>query len=98
MNALTKVSDITAADVAEYLRVGDASELVTIGNLLTVAKDFISGYTGLSAAEIDTHKEFIIAVFVLCEDMYDNRTLYVDNENLNKVVDTILGMYAVNLL
>ena len=37
-------------------------------------------------------------VFILCQDMWDNRTLYVDKSNLNKVVDTILGMYSVNLL
>jgi hypothetical protein len=30
--------------------------------------------------------------------MWDNRTLYVDNANLNKVVDVILGMHCVNFL
>jgi len=35
---------------------------------------------------------------ILCQDMYDNRSMYVDKNNLNKVVETILGMHSVNLL
>ena len=47
---------------------------------------------------IDAFEEFPIVVYILCQDMYDNRSLYVDKNNLNKVVDTILGMHCVNLL
>lgn len=49
-------------------------------------------------AGIDAFEDFIIAVYVLCQDMYDNRSMYVDNANVNKVVETILGMHSVNLL
>ena len=48
--------------------------------------------------EIDKHEDFVIAVYVLVQDMYDNRSYYVDKNNLNKVVETILGMHAVNLI
>lgn len=98
MNTITKVSDITTADVAEYLRIDDAGETTTLSNMITAAKAYIAGYTGLTAAEIDTHADFVIAVFVLCQDMYDNRAMYVDTTNVNKVVETILGMHAENLL
>ncbi|MDF2537414.1 MAG: hypothetical protein K0S76_435 [Herbinix sp.] len=47
---------------------------------------------------IDAFEEFSIAIYVLCQDMHDNRSLYVDKTNLNKVVDAILGMHRVNLL
>jgi hypothetical protein len=46
----------------------------------------------------DKYKDFVIVVYVLVQDMYDNRTLYVDKNNLNKVVETILGMHSINLL
>lgn len=100
MNNIANVSDITAQDVAEYIRLdslspGDINEL---NNLITISKSYISSYTGLTLEELDEHEDFIIVVFILCQDMYDNRTLYVDNENVNKVVDTILGMHSVNLL
>lgn len=98
VNNITKVSQITASDVADYIRVAELTEeeTNTINNLLTISKNFILKYTGVD--DLDNYPDFIIVVFILCQDMWDNRTLYVDNENLNKVVDTILGMHSVNLL
>ena len=58
----------------------------------------MKGYTGLNEAAIDTHEDITIAVLVLVSDMYDNRQMTVDKNNVNRVVDTILGMYCVNLL
>lgn len=49
-------------------------------------------------AGVDAFEDFVIAVYVLCQDMYDNRAMYVDSNNVNRVVDTILGMHCVNLL
>ena len=100
MNNITKVSDITYQDVADYLRIAEltADDTAAINTMLGVAKAFILQYTGLPASDLDTYQDFVIAVFVLCQDMWDNRTLYVDKSNLNHVVDAILGMHAVNLL
>ena len=98
MNAITKVSEITVDDIADYLRLDADDDQNLLNNLLRVSKAFIQGYTGLTSEQLDDHEDFVIVVFVLCQDMYDNRTLYVDNSNLNKVVDTILGMHRVNLL
>ena len=66
--------------------------------LLPAAMDYVKGYTGLDEAAIDTHEDITIAVLVLVSDMYDNRQMTVDKNNVNRVVDTILGMYCVNLL
>lgn len=98
MTTITKVSEITAQDVAEYLRLDevDESELATLNMMLGVAKQFIIDYTGQT--DLDKYQTFVDAVFVLCQDMWDNRTMYVDKLNLNKVVQAILGMHSVNLL
>lgn len=96
MNTITKVSDITYLDVGDYIRVD--GEQNTLETLLNVAKEYIKSYTGLDDNEMDEHADFVIAVLILCQDMYDNRTMYVDKDNVNKVVDTILGMHSVNLL
>ena len=94
-----KVSEITVNNVVEYLRLEpDEYSEVEINNLLSVAKKFIKSYTGLTEEAIDTHEDFYIVIMVLCQDMYDNRSLYVDKNNLNKVVETILGMHSINLL
>lgn len=100
MNELAKVSDITYQDVAEYLRLTevDANDEATLTNLINISKSFMANYTGHTIEELDNYNDFIIVVLILCQDMWDNRTLYVDNTNLNKVVDTILGMHSINLL
>lgn len=100
MNELTAVSDITYQDVAEYLRISElsAGDQALLTNLIGIAKTFIMGYTGHTSEELDDYQDFVIVVFVLCQDMWDNRTLYVDSANLNQVIEAILGMHSVNLL
>ena len=101
MGVITKVSDILPADIAEYMRLTEPTteELTTIATMYNVAVEYILKYTGIKdKAILDNYEDMVIVVYVLCQDMYDNRALYVDNANLNRVVETILGMHQVNLL
>lgn len=100
MAEITKVSQITYQDAANYLRIAELTDddQNTLTTLINVAKTFIQNYTGRTADELDNYQDFVIVVYVLVQDMWDNRTLYVDNENLNFVVESILGMHSVNLL
>lgn len=94
---ISKVSEITIEEVAEYIKVDDyvRSELETY---LNIAKTFISSYTGIPIEgedeSLDDFADFVIVALILCQDMYDNRTLYVDKSNLNKVVQIILDMHT----
>lgn len=93
-----KVSEITVEDVDRYARIDDYDE-IEVKNILDAAKAYVRSYTGLTDDEIDTHDDFYIAVLALCQDMYDNRSVYVDyKSNVNKVVDSILGMHCTNYL
>lgn len=47
---------------------------------------------------LDSNPEFVTAVMVLVQNNYDNRTFYVDKGQVEKVVDSILGMHRRNLL
>ena len=101
MNAITKVSEITAQDVADYLRIAELTEDDTnfITSTISVAIDYILKYTGIADAEtLDTYNDMVIVVFVLCQDMYDTRALYVDNSNVKRVVENIIGIQQRNLL
>lgn len=100
MNEITKVSDISYQDVADYLRLYevDIDTTNTLNTLINVSKSFISNFTGRSIEELDNYQDFVIVLFVLCQDMWDNRTMYVDSKNLNNVVQSILGLHSVNLL
>ena len=102
-----KVSEITAKDIANYLRLSEISEedKKDIELFLNVAKNYIENYTGIpqkseddQAETLDTYSDFIIVVYVLCQDMYDNRKMYVDGKNINNTVKTILDMHTRNNL
>lgn len=91
---INKVSEITINDIAEYIHldeIGEAEEK-QLSTFLTVAKDYIKNYTGLD--DLDEYADLVLAVLVLCQDMYDNRTMYIDKGNVNKVVQTILDMHT----
>lgn len=102
---VSKVSEITIQDVADYIRITDYDES-EIETYLNIAKNYISNYTGIPEANddneeeetLDSYADFVIVVYVLCQDMHDNRCMYVNNGNINKVVQTILDMHARNLL
>lgn len=99
MNAITKISDITYTDLAEYLRLVEYEDEINIlNNMLDIAKNFISNYTGRTLEDLDKYNDLVAVVFVLVQDMYDNRSLYVDKSNLNNFVETTLGLHQINLL
>lgn len=97
---VSKVSDITVESVADYLRLDEVaeSENDTLTMLISIATSFIKSYTGLDDADVDKYPEFVIVVLILCQDMWDNRTMYVDSKDLNNTVQSILAMHSVNLL
>ena len=91
---ISKVSEITTQDIAEFIRldeVGDAEEK-QLSTFLQIAKDYIKNYTALE--DLDEYADLVIVVLILCQDMYDNRVMYIDKGNPNKVVQTILDMHT----
>ena len=102
-----KVSEITVNDIANYLRLSEMSEeeKKNIELFLNIARNYIENYTGIpqksedeKAETLDTYPDFIIVVYVLCQDMYDNRVMYVDGKNINNSIKTILDMHTRNNL
>ncbi|MDE7184332.1 MAG: head-tail connector protein [Lachnospiraceae bacterium] len=93
-----KVSEISIEHVAEYLRIDEPCEIDKLHPVLAAAKAYISSYTGIPASELDGYEEFYTVVMVLCQDMYDNRSYYVDRNYENKTVSTILDMHRRNLV
>ena len=100
MNQIAKVSEVTSTDLAEYLRVGEVtySEEGFLRTIIGATTAYMCKYTGLTAEQLDESSDLVIALLVLCQDMYDNRALYVDSANVNMAVQSILDMHSVNLL
>jgi uncharacterized phage protein (predicted DNA packaging) len=96
-----KVSEMTVSDIAEYCRIAEPSEAdnAFLSQAIEAAKAYIRSYTGLDNTSIDEHEDFVIVVYILVQDMYDNRSMFYDKHiALNNTVETILGMHSVNLL
>lgn len=96
---ITKVSEITVEDLKTYLRISDDlsdDDKKFLKTILNSSINYIKNNTGID--DMDKYSDLVIVVFVLCQDMYDNRTLYVDKNNVNKVVSSILGQHDNNLL
>lgn len=100
MNQIAKVSEVTSTDLAEYLRVGEAtpSEEGFLKTIIGASTAYMCKYTGLTMGQLDESRDFVPVLLVLCQDMYDNRALYVDSANVNRMVQSILDMHSVNLL
>ena len=98
MDNSIKVSDITVKDIADYIRLVEPSREDTnfLNKCLEIAKSYIKNYTGVE--DLDTQTDFVICVFLLCQDMYDNRSLYTDKPQLNKTFETILNLHCSNLI
>lgn len=97
-----KLNEVTINNLTDYLKLEyaelPAAEIAFIGSLKAAAENYIMSYTGLTTEEAITFDDLTIVLFVLVQDMYDTRSMYVEKGNLNKVVETILGLHARNLL
>lgn len=97
---ITKVSEITVDEIKTYLRISEITEkdekyLETIKKIII---DYIKNNTGLTDDDIDKYSDLVAVFYVLCQDLYDTRSYYVDNNNVNVMVQSILDMHSRNLL
>lgn len=96
-----KVSEVTNIDLAEYVRLDDASdlELNELERMRSGAVAFIKSYTGLTDEEVDEHEDITQVLFILVADMFDNRNYQIDSKSVvNPAVKSILNLHSVNLL
>ena len=91
-----KISEIGIADVVEYLRLEDGWYYdEQINAIMAATKNYIMHYTGLTELELNQYDDIYI---VLCQHLYDNRSMFVDKDNVNLVVQSVLDMHRVNFL
>lgn len=97
---ITKVSKIKIEDLKSYLRLTDIdkTEENYLNTIINSSISYVRNYTGLTDEELDKYSDIVAVIFILCQDLYDNRSLYVDKNNINKVVESILSLHSCNLL
>ena len=92
-----KISEVTLEIVSNYLRLDFEEPLLPL--MLSGAKAYIISYTGIKEdIDLDSKEDLTMAYLALISDMYDNRSATVEKDKVNKIVDTILNMYCINLL
>lgn len=99
-DSYTKISEITLDDLADYLRITelDTDQEQILTTIKAAAVNYIVGVTGLSVDTLDNYADLTLACYAICQDLYDNRSIYVDKANIGDTISTILNMYRINLL
>jgi hypothetical protein len=103
-----KISEVNRQSLKDYAREysDDAATNNLFDLILVGGKQFISSYTGIpligdpsnGIKGCDDYEDLTIVLFVLSNEMYDNRTYTVDNDKVNPVIKSILDMHSINLL
>lgn len=93
-----KISEVTIDDLKEYANVDHDYDDKILSNILLSSKSYIKSYTGLNEEQIDSKEELTIALMILCNELYENRIYTVENDKVNKIVNSILDMHSINLL
>lgn len=92
------LSQLDVGTVAGFLRLEEGdynpSELELV---MAAAKGYLTSYTHLTAEELDKYEDVAVAYLVLCQAMYDNRSLTVGEKDVNPVVQSILNFHVRGL-
>ena len=94
-------SEVTVNDLKDYAKVDHNDEDALFKTILEGAKSHIRTYTGLTDEKLDTLPDMAIALYVIANEMYENRTgtsIYNKASKFNELLDRILGSHSVNLL
>ena len=94
-----KISELTAEDILAFIRVEkDSQSEKDMTLIMPAAKAAICSYTKLKAEDLDNYEDMTIAYIALCQYMFDNRAFAVDCKEINRVVESILGLHDNNLV
>jgi uncharacterized phage protein (predicted DNA packaging) len=93
-----KISEVTIPDLKNYAHVYHSEDDELFNLILSACKSYIEAYTGLDNIKMDEKEDLTIAMFVLSNELYDNRTFTVQSDKVNSVIKSILDMHSVNLL
>lgn len=97
------VSKITTRDIVLYLKL-EPEDLTEeqyneIDGFLTAAKNYVMSHTGLTPDQVDEHEDLSVAVFILCQEFYDNRSAYApSSQSPSKTLECILSIHCKNFL
>lgn len=93
-----KISEVTIQDLKEYAHVYHNEDDLLFNSILIACKAYIRSYTGLTTESMDDKEDLTMALYVLSNELYDNRSFSVEKDKVNTVIKSILDMHSINLL
>lgn len=92
-----KINEVTIDFLIEYCNAYEED-----GKILEVFKDasikYIESYTGITEETINNYDDLTIALLVLVNGMFDNRSIEADKTNVNIILDSLLSLHSKNLI
>jgi uncharacterized phage protein (predicted DNA packaging) len=91
---------ITLDVLKMHLRIDHDEEDSLLLDKLEVAKSYIQSYTGLSDEAMKNNAALAEIALKIAADLYENRGIDADAKQakINRIYESMLDMYAVNLL
>lgn len=93
-----KVSEITLEVIQVFLRVTEDDGGLIETLFLPAAKRHLMEYTGLTEEQMEEKEDLALACLVLVSHFYDNRSMVVDGDKVNQVLDSLIFKYSQNLV
>lgn len=93
-----RISEATFESLKQYANVFHNEDDNLFESILLACKSYIKSYTGLTDEQMDTKEDLTMALFVLANEMYDNRVFSAQDNKVNVVIKSILDMHSINLL
>lgn len=96
-----KFSEVTIQELKDYARVDSTEEDAIFQAILLGAKSHVRTFTGLEDGKLDELADTTIALYVIANEMYENRVGTDPGNRTNKfneLLDRILGSHSINLL
>ena len=92
------LSQLTSNDLANYLRLEQDDDAALLAGILAAAQSAVLNYTGVTAEEADALPELALAALVVGADLYERRTMQVDNNNINLTARGLMDLHRSNLI
>lgn len=88
------------AFITDFLKLDetDVDEIALAQVLVDSARAYIKSYTGRTDEEIDNNKSMLFCLAVIVEGMFHNRSMIVEETNINPIAKSILDLNADRII
>lgn len=93
-----RISEVSLSLIKDHCGVSgeESDELLTVYKAAALKQ--ISDYTGLTAEELDECEDMVYALLTIVGDMYNSRTMTVEQDKLNPMAAQIMNLHCRNLI